>query len=58
MIRGMGARVWTGSSEVGQVIVGHAEESTTNGYYEVSSEVRKKAVADLAKEMGFENTGG
>ena len=41
-----------------QEIVGHAEESTTNGYYEVSSEVRKKAVADLAKEMGFENIGG
>lgn len=35
----------------------HAEESTTNGYYEESSEVRKKAQQDLAKEMGFENTG-
>lgn len=36
-----------------QEMARHAEESTTNSYYEVSSDVRKKAQEDLAKEMGF-----
>ena len=40
-----------------QAMARHAEESTTNGYYEQSSEVRKKAQQDLAKDMGFGNTG-
>ena len=36
-----------------QAMARHAEESTTNSYYEAASEVRKKAQEDLAKEMGL-----
>jgi len=37
-----------------QEMARHAEESTTNSYYEPASEVRKEAQEDLAKGMGFE----
>jgi integrase len=36
-----------------QEMARHAEESTTNSYYELASEVRKEAQEGLAQDMGF-----
>lgn len=36
-----------------QEMARHAEESTTNSYYEIDSEIRKEAQEGLAQEMGF-----
>jgi integrase len=36
-----------------QEMARHAEESTTNSYYEIASEVRKEAQEGLAQDMGF-----